>query len=226
MAIVALKLPKLGESIKEATLLNWLKKEGEQVEKDEPILEVATDKVDSEIVAPASGILTKIFFQENEIAKIGEDLAQIETEASSKKEAQETKQANPEEPITKSTAKVQEQGIKVNRFDEEGRFYSPLVRSMAEKEGISFEELKNLKGSGNNGRLLKADLQAYLQSDKKQGNKVVQTQSGSYEGRHEIVEMDRMRSMIADHMVHSKQTAPHVTSYVEADVTNIVNWRN
>lgn len=227
MAIVALKLPKLGESIKEATLLNWLKKEGEQVEKDEPILEVATDKVDSEIVAPASGILTKILFQENEIAKIGEDLAQIETATSSKKEVQETKQVNSEtEPVKESTAKVQEQGTKVTRFDEEGRFYSPLVRSMAEKEGISFEDLKNLKGSGNNGRLLKADLQAYLQSGKKQGNKVVQTQSGSYEGRHEIVEMDRMRSMIADHMVHSKQTAPHVTSYVEADVTNIVNWRN
>jgi len=227
MSIVSLKLPKLGESIKEATLLSWLKKEGEQVEKDEPILEVATDKVDSEIVAPASGILTKILVQENEIAKIGEELAQIEAETSSKKEAQEIKGKNPEsEPIEENSTKVQGQEIKVNRFDEEGRFYSPLVRSMAEKEGISFEELKNLRGSGNNGRILKVDLQAYLQSGKKQADKVVQTSSASYEGKHEIVEMDRMRSMIAEHMVRSKQTSPHVTSYVEADVTDIVNWRN
>lgn len=229
MAIVALKLPKLGESIKEATLLNWLKKEGEHVEKDEPILEVATDKVDSEIVAPESGRIKKILIQENEIVKVGTELAQIETSVEQSEEisSNEKKSVNVSKRPKENSSELKIQETNINRFDEQGRFYSPLVRSMAKKEGISFEALKNISGSGSNGRLLKCDLLAYLNSGKKQQvNQVVSNSLSSFDGEHQIIEMDRMRSMIAQHMVHSKHTSPHVTSYVEADVTNIVNWRN
>jgi 2-oxoglutarate dehydrogenase E2 component (dihydrolipoamide succinyltransferase) len=230
MATIEVKLPKMGESIKEATLLNWLKKEGERVEKDDSILEVATDKVDSEVAAPESGVLSKLLFQENDVVQIGQVIAEIETEGEAT--VSKEKETKPEE--TQKTPETQTSTTSdssIERFDEEGRFYSPLVRSMAEKEGVSFEELKQIQGSGSNGRILKKDFKEYLQSGRKsqqsdasQSNQVVQT-GGTYEGRHEIIEMDRMRGMIADHMVESKRTAPHVTSYVEADVTNIVKWR-
>ncbi|MEX2380648.1 MAG: dihydrolipoamide acetyltransferase family protein [Vicingaceae bacterium] len=226
MATIEVKLPKMGESIKEATLLNWLKKEGERVEKDDSILEVATDKVDSEVAAPESGVLSKLLFQENDVVQVGQIIAEIETEGEAT--VSEEKESKPvETQKTPETNASTTSDSSIERFDEEGRFYSPLVRSMAEKEGVSFEELKQIKGSGSNGRILKKDFQEYLQADRKtqQSSQVVQTSSGTYEGRHEIIEMDRMRGMIADHMVESKRTAPHVTSYVEADVTNIVKWR-
>lgn len=226
MATIEVKLPKMGESIKEATLLNWLKEEGERVEKDDSILEVATDKVDSEVAAPESGILSKLLFQVNDVVQVGQVIAEIETEGEAAASPQKASKAVETEKTPKTQASTTS-AIAIERFDEEGRFYSPLVRSMAEKEGVSFEELKQIKGSGSNGRILKKDFQEYLQSGRKtqQSSPVGQTSSGTYEGRHEIIEMDRMRGMIADHMVESKRTAPHVTSYVEADVTNIVKWR-
>lgn len=231
MATIEVKLPKMGESIKEATILNWLKKEGERVEKDDSILEVATDKVDSEVAAPESGVLSKVLFNENDVVQVGEIIAEIETEG----EATVNKEKESKPPVgiqkTPETETSTTSDSSIERFDNEGRFYSPLVRSMAEKEGVSFEELKQINGSGSNGRILKKDLQDYLQSGRKSqqtvaaSNQVVQTSTANYEGRHEIIEMDRMRGMIADHMVESKRTSPHVTSYVEADVTNIVKWR-
>lgn len=222
MATVEVKLPKMGESISEATALSWLKNVGDFVEKDEAILEVATDKVDSEIACPASGTLIELKVELNEVIAIGSVIAIIETDADSKS----TKSSKIEVEHKQEKKNEIKASAEIQRFDASGKFYSPLVRSMAEKEGISFEQLQQISGRGSNGRILKADLQKFI----KEGpsvitNSVVQTKSGTYEGRHEIIEMDRMRSMIADHMVHSKHTAPHVTSYVEADVTEMVKWR-
>lgn len=221
---VEVKLPKMGESISEATILNWLKKPGEEVVKDETILEVATDKVDSEIVAPISGRIEKLFFQENDVVKVGEVVATINSGDSASDEQEIKKgQDKPDKPVIEDIKASS--NAKIDRFDAKGRFYSPLVRNMATTEGISFDELKGIKGSGSKGRVLKTDLLSYLKDHGKSNNQQKSTISQT-EGRVEIIEMDRMRSMIADHMVHSKHTSPHVTSYVEADVTNIVNWRN
>ena len=242
MASIEVKLPKLGESIKEATLLNWLKKCGERVEKDEVILEVATDKVDSEIAAPESGVLTELKYQENEVVAIGEVIALIDTDGEANISSSEKTEVPKVEKATKSESDsnsnkhdLNTNGSSIKRHDEAGRFYSPLVRSMAEKEGVSMQALAQIQGSGVNGRVLKKDLIAYLSSPKPNATnvKVASSQqaneaaaAGVYEGRYEVLEMDRMRGMIADHMVYSKQTSPHVTAYVEVDVTKIVNWRN
>ncbi|MBL4709063.1 MAG: 2-oxo acid dehydrogenase subunit E2, partial [Flavobacteriales bacterium] len=227
MSRIEVKLPKMGESITEATILNWLKQVGEQVVKDEPILEVATDKVDSEIAAPESGTIKEFLVEQNDIVKVGTIIAIIEVGQDSniskdeKIEAKKSKSKVDKKASPNSTTK---------RFDSQGRFYSPLIRSMAEKEGIKFEELSELEGSGQNGRLLKIDLLKYIDSGSKGDfvkvkNEVKFSPKSTSEGGHEIIEMDRMRSMIADHMVYSKKTSPHVTSYIEADVTKMVKWR-
>ncbi len=245
MASIEVKLPKMGESIKEATLLNWLKKSGEKIEKDEPILEVATDKVDSEVAAPESGVLAKLMFQENDVVAIGEVIAIIDTEASAKaKSADDQPKPEVEEQLSSApstsddseSSADQTHGSNLERHDERGRFFSPLVRSIAEKKGLSMEELSRIEGSGAKGRVLKKDLLAYLESPRQvavpahkavsQAPNQAAAAAGVYEGRYEIMEMDRMRGMIADHMVHSKQTSPHVTAYVEVDMTKIVKWRN
>lgn len=228
MAILELKLPKMGESIKEATVLNWLKKEGETVEKDEAILEVATDKVDSEVAAPESGVLKAVLFQENDVVAVGTVIAQIEVGGAVNETAQKEEVAEAKKEIVASPQNVIDKDSE--RFDEAGRFYSPLVRSMAQKEGVSFDELKSIQGSGQNGRVLKNDLVKYIESGRNSAlsNSTVESSSvvkSSYEGGQEIIEMDRMRSMIADHMVMSKRVSPHVTAYIEADVTKIVKWR-
>ncbi|MFT6166415.1 MAG: 2-oxoglutarate dehydrogenase E2 component (dihydrolipoamide succinyltransferase) [Vicingaceae bacterium] len=228
MAVIEVKLPKMGESIKEATVLNWLKQVGDTVEKDEPILEVATDKVDSEVAAPESGVITELFFGENDVVPVGTVIAKIDTAGSGESAAKETKVEENQDQVKKIINTNINPDSK--RFDEEGRFYSPLVRSMAEKEGISFEELKSISGSGQNGRVLKNDLITFIESGRKTNSTQQPNQSNfvpsvKYEGGQQIIEMDRMRSMIADHMVHSKQTSPHVTAYVEADVTKMVKWR-
>jgi len=226
MALVEIILPKLGESIKEATVLNWIKKVGDSVELDEAILEVATDKVDSEIAATAHGTLKEIHFEENDVVKVGEVLAIIDSEDESVIIAEEEEEALdeifPNKPIEEKQDKV------LQRTDASGRFYSPLVRNMAKAEGISLEELNQIQGSGAKGRVIKKDVLEYLSS----GRKTTKSQHSpntpmkdSFNGENEIIEMDRMRSMIADHMVYSKRTSPHVTSYVEADVTKIVEWR-
>ncbi len=225
MALVEVKLPKMGESISEATILNWLKQVGEKVEKDEAILEVATDKVDSEIAAPESGILEELLVEVDEVVKVGSIIAKINTEASASSQQKTEVKEEKVEPVKESSTKTTAEEIA--RFDEDGRFYSPLVRSIAKEKGIAFSELQQIQGSGSNGRILKRDLESYLQKggSKSTHKTLTSASTASYEGRHEIIEMDRMRSMIADHMVHSKHTSPHVTSYVEADVTNMVKWR-
>lgn len=227
MALIEVKLPKMGESITEATVLNWVKEVGDLVEKDEVLLEVATDKVDSEVPATVSGVVKELKYNVNDVVKIGDVVAIIDSEASAEKQSNEVEEVaqNSNQPQAESGAKSDSK-----RFDEAGRFYSPLVRSMAEKEGIGFEELSSISGTGQNGRVLKNDLIKYIKSGSRgvESKLVVQQNfvpKSTYEGGQKIIEMDRMRSMIADHMVHSKQTSPHVTAYVEADVSKIVKWR-
>lgn len=247
MASIEIKLPKLGESISEATILKWLKQPGDQVEKDEAILEVATDKVDSEVAAPESGVLEELLFEENEVVPVGTVVATLNAEAGSQKpEAGLEKSNKPELSDTKSdssnkhNSSLQSRSLSkaegpvsslggTARTDANGRFLSPLVRSMAAKEGINADELAGIDGSGSNGRVLKSDFLNYLK-DRTQPPVPEPVEgsfssSSSYTGGEEIIEMDRMRAMIADHMVESKRTSPHVTAYVEVDVTKIVEWR-
>jgi 2-oxoglutarate dehydrogenase E2 component (dihydrolipoamide succinyltransferase) len=233
MATTEVKLPKMGESIKEATVLKWLKQVGDSVEKDEPILEVATDKVDSEVAAPESGILTELLFGENDVVAVGTVIAKMDSAAEVSSEVKDDQTASSaDHSANTKTDNFNDSSSNPDskRFDQEGRFYSPLVRSMAEKEGVGFDELKSIAGSGQNGRVLKNDLIKYIESgikgdSPKEVSQSVFVPKSNYEGGQQIVEMDRMRSMIADHMVHSVQTSPHVTAYVEADVTKMVKWR-
>ena len=242
-------IPKLGESVQEATITKWFVKEGDTIEEDDPIFEVATDKVDSEIPSPVDGVVSKILFQEEALVPVGEVVAiiQIEgdddadeedhSEETNKEEAaSETKvepvaeKAKPEAKEATTVAAAKSTEIKSSS----NRFYSPLVKSIAEKENITLEELESIEGSGQNGRVQKNDLLKYL--DDKKAGKTAQAKpaskpsapkvSYSIGADDQIIEMDRVRKLIADHMVRSKQTSPHVTSVVEADVTNLVLWRN
>lgn len=227
----------MGESISEATIISWLKNVGDFVEAEETILEVATDKVDSDVPAPVSGIITEIRFQKDDVVEVGTVLALIDSEGV--QEARSQKQEVVEKSIVKpSTVEVQQPKIN-NRQLTTDNFLSPLIISIAQKENLSIEELQTIPGSGAEGRLQKSDVFNYLKNRKYplKSNPKLEThnsQPSSYpkpkinfvEGKDRIVEMDRMRKMIADHMVYSKQTSPHVTSYIEVDVTNLVNWRN
>jgi len=242
MAEIEIKLPKMGESVTEATITNWLKEVGETIEMDEPLVEVATDKVDNELPSEAEGTLIKILFEKDEVAQVGDVIAIISTDGG----------AAVAEPAkeTKTTATTDSKAVEVvsnpntesvSKTGPSGKFYSPLVRSIADKEGISMSELESISGSGENGRVTKKDILSFIDS---RGNAPVEVKTSTpapkksspakvahkpnvpvMEGD-EIIPMDRMRKLIADHMVMSVQTSPHVTSYVEADVTNIVNWRN
>jgi 2-oxoglutarate dehydrogenase E2 component (dihydrolipoamide succinyltransferase) len=248
MAQIELIMPKMGESIIEATILKWLKKEGDHIALDEAVLEIATDKVDSEIPSPVEGKLVKILFQENDVVEIGKAIALIETEAGATVAAspavsasQETKAVEdfkaeipfvPTEPSSAPATSIVQSS--------EDRFYSPLVKNIAKEEKVSQAELDQILGSGQGGRVTKKDIVAYVanrQSIPKQAtstapmaaaaaSSVPSPSSISIEGNVEIIEMDRMRKLISEHMVRSKHTSPHVTSFVEADVTNLVNWRN
>ena len=249
MATVELKMPKMGESVHEATIIRWLKNEGDAIQADESVLEIATDKVDSEVPSTAAGKLVKRLFNEGDVVQVGTAIAIIETGAGSAdvKSAPASAPApmaapvpmantTPEPVSTHSTAPATSVSSNANRF------YSPLVKNIAQTEGISQTELDNIQGTGSEGRVTKKDILAFVDA-KKSGNispaPAVQNQpitvstpttpsapATSFSGDVEIVEMDRMRKLIADHMVMSKQTSPHVTSYVEADVTNLVMWRD
>lgn len=235
MAETPLKMPKMGESIAEATIINWLKQPGDAVREEESILEVATDKVDSEVPAPCDGILKKILFNANDVVPVGEVIAIIDSEVSAdsaneiREEASEEKlpDAGSPAPERKSPETVKVAG---------DRFYSPLVLSIAQQEQLSMEELHGIQGSGTGGRVRKSDVFAYLKTRAAATptSKIIPSVTplaykpppvSFVEGKDRIVEMDRMRQLIADHMVFSKHTAPHVTSYVEIDVTDMVNWR-
>lgn len=229
-------MPKMGESISEATIISWVKNVGDYVEAEETILEVATDKVDSEVPAPVSGILTEIRFQKDAVVEVGTVLAFIEEAAGSRKSEVGSKII---EDVVKSNVVEAPQPTTHNSkfIANSDAFISPLIVSIAQKENVSIEELQSIPGSGAEGRLQKSDVINYLKNRKYpiQSKPTTNSQPTStfpkpkinfVEGKDRIVEMDRMRKMIADHMVYSKQTSPHVTSYIEVDVTNLVNWRN
>lgn len=232
-------MPKMGESISEATIICWLKKVGDFVEAEETILEVATDKVDSDVPAPVSGVITEIRFQKDDVVEVGTVLALIDsdgkTEARSKK--QDVAVEKNEVILTSQNQQLPTDNRKLTTNP--NAFISPLIISIAQKENLSIEELQTIPGLGAEGRLQKSDVFNYLNNRKypiqsKPISDNRQPTTSSYpkpkinfvEGKDRIVEMDRMRKMIADHMVYSKQTSPHVTSYIEVDVTNLVNWRN
>jgi 2-oxoglutarate dehydrogenase E2 component (dihydrolipoamide succinyltransferase) len=228
------KLPKMGESITEATIINWVKSVGDYVEAEEIILEVATDKVDSEVATPVSGVITEIRFQKNEVVEVGSILALIEVVGekvvgSRKVEVVTNITTHNPQPTTYNLNKTYNL--------QPTTFISPLIISIAQKENLSIEELQTIPGSGADGRLQKSDVFTYLKNRKypiqSQKSKVESPKSAFpapkinfVEGKDRLVEMDRMRKLIADHMVYSKQTSPHVTSYIEVDVTNLVQWRN
>ena len=244
MAEFKVELPKMGESVAEATITTWLKAVGDSIEEDEPIVEIATDKVDSEVPAPCSGILKEILFNEGDIVAVGSVFAIISSETETENTESETdfsrNNEKEQEAIEKDILQPLEENViaaSQNKLKNSNKFYSPLVKSIAEKEGISIEELDLIIGNGANGRVTKADILAYLKNRKGTANNINQQKvdlnlnnskksSLSVSGNDEIIEMGRMRKMIADHMVNSVHTAPHVTSFVEADVTNLVKWRN
>lgn len=239
MAEIELIMPKMGESVAEATITNWLKSEGDTIEAEEPVLEIATDKVDSEIPAPESGVLKKILFQVDDVVKVGDAIAIIEIEGSASNAAAPVaiKEEAPkavEQIVTSQTNSLTEE---LTKNSPSGKFLSPLVRSIAEKEGISAEELDQVTGSGLNDRVTKEDLVKYIEtrgSAPKNEDKPVAVKAAvpkpqqviSLGEGDEIIQMDRMRKMISDHMTMSKSTSAHVTSFVEADVTEMVMWRN
>lgn len=230
------KMPKMGESISEATIISWTKNVGDYIEAEETLLEVATDKVDSEVPSPVSGTITEIRFQKDDVVEVGTVLALIDAEGK-------------QEPRSKSqeiiTAKVESQPEVIKPSNIEFKqvktnpdaYLSPLIISIAQKENLSLEEVQSIPGSGIDGRIQKSDVFNYLKnrkyplqskpiSNNRQPTTFPKPKINFVEGKDRIVEMDRMRKMIADHMVYSKQTSPHVTSYIEVDVTNLVNWRN
>ena len=254
MAKIEIILPAMGEGIIEATLTKWLVKEGQQVDEDQSIVEIATDKVDSEIPAPKSGIIQKILVVEGSVPKIGDTIAILQTETIEneendapviEKESKIEKVTDKIIPEISNSVKNIEDSTIVSHSITEGKFLSPLVKSIVQKENISSDELGLIRGSSNTGRITKNDLLNYLSNRKSSGlesvpkstsvksiepvlqTKTVVSKEQLYSsGEHEIVQMDRMRKLIADHMVYSKQVSPHVTSFVEADVTNMVIWRN
>ena len=262
MAQYELTMPKMGESIIEATILNWTKEVGDAIEAEETVLEIATDKVDSEVPSPVEGKLLEKRFNVNDVVPVGEVIAIIETEAAESGHGTAEPTPEPEaEPVAAEVAETvpyvpqrEATGQAAPSNRDSARFYSPLVLNIARKEGISMNELEQLDGSGREGRVTKKDVLAYLKqrstqpatSQPVQPREQVSTPAAQpqpqpqpqapqsqqpattfgYNGQAEIVEMDRMRKLIAQNMVASQQTSAHVTSFVEADVTHIVQWRN
>lgn len=251
MAIVDLVMPKMGESIMEATVLKWLKKPGDKVRMDETVLEIATDKVDSEVPSTAEGVITEVLFAENDVVPVGTVIARIDTAGNSAGSAPAAAPvaAPAATPAPASVAATPAAPTTPAPQASSGsRFYSPLVLNIAAKEGIGMAELESIPGTGSENRVTKKDILAYVASRKNGGAAVAQPQPQpqsqpapapatqpaptvaeakptSYGQNVEIVEMDRMRKLIADHMVRSKATSPHVTSFTECDVTPIVRWR-
>lgn len=237
--ITEFKMPKMGESITEATIINWLKNVGDFVQAEETILEVATDKVDSDVPSPVSGTITEILYKKDDVVPVGAVLAfidaSVEENQESRAKSQETLSVPKKaESVSDNDRRIHNPEVKAKANPD--AFISPLIISIAQKENLSIEELQSIPGSGADGRLQKSDVFNYLKNRKYplQSKPAAQQPVSTYpkpkinfvEGKDRIVEMDRMRKMIADHMVYSKQTSPHVTSYIEVDVTNLVNWRN
>ena len=233
MAQIQMVMPKMGESIMEGTILNWLKKVGDRIEQDESVLEVATDKVDTEVPSTHAGTIIQILAKEGEVVPIGKVIFVIETEGDGAALAVPAAVSSPQIVSPKVEVPIPIEPEKIANTSGSDRFYSPLVRNIAKEEGLSIEVLDKIPGSGKDNRVTKADLLGFLEAYKN-GNAtasapavvVSSAPARSYSGEHEIIEMDRMRKMIAQRMVDSKRIAPHVTSFVEADVTNLAIWRN
>jgi 2-oxoglutarate dehydrogenase E2 component (dihydrolipoamide succinyltransferase) len=254
MAQIEIRLPKMGESVTEAVITNWLKEVGETVEMDEPLVEVATDKVDNELPSEAAGVLVKRLFEKDQTVQVGEVIAIISTDGGA---AEPVSTPEPAQVVVEAASAVPFipapiESAKVDTSSS-SRFYSPLVKSIATQENISLQELESISGSGAEGRVTKKDILTFIENRTAAPVVSAQAAAPSTTGvvtssangvtaaapakpavksnivinpQDEIIEMDRMRRLIADNMVMSKQVSPHVTSYVEADVTNIVNWRN
>ncbi|MFN6945400.1 MAG: dihydrolipoamide acetyltransferase family protein [Cytophagaceae bacterium] len=243
MALVEMVMPKMGESIMEGTVLNWLKKVGDRIEQDESVLEVATDKVDTDVPAPHAGILKEILAEAGQVVEVGKPIAIISTDANdSVSEKPISSESKPSQETVITQEKPKEVAVEASAAfpvkKSTGRFYSPLVMNIARQENISMEELENISGTGKEGRVTKNDIFSYLENRGKKPSSEKPEETISQEapkqvspakslnGSVEIIEMDRMRKMIAERMSESKRISPHVTSFVEADVTNIVYWRN
>ena len=241
MSKFELEMPKMGESITEGTIINWLVAEGDSFEEGDIILEVATDKVDNEVPAPAAGTMIKIMFKAKDVVAVGEVLAILEVSegATSKhvsKPVSEEKKEIKKEVKKKRPVIAQSSSAQNFSVSNSNDFFSPLILEIAKSEHISFEELARIPATGHEGRLRKSDLFQYIEDGRpyKFAQPVAEKDPTAYripqltfdKGKGKIIEMDRMRQMIADHMVYSKHTSPHVTAYVEADMTNMVNWRN
>jgi 2-oxoglutarate dehydrogenase E2 component (dihydrolipoamide succinyltransferase) len=228
MANYEIVMPKMGESVQEATITRWFKKEGDKVEEDDTLLEIATDKVDTEIPSPVEGILIKVLYKENDVVPVGQVIAVIDMEGEAKNKPEQPVKAEKKQPAPekKKTVKAEKKS---------DRFYSPLVRSIAKEENLSVAELDSITGTGKDGRVSKQDILKYVQSkeaphipaDVRGSSKEAQQSISAAAGPgDEIIRMDRVRKLIAEHMVLSKQISPHVASFIEADVTNLVKWRN
>ena len=236
MSSIEMIMPKMGESIMEATVLKWLKKVGDKVEADEYLLEVATDKIDTEVPASHTGILTEIFVKEGEVAEIGKPICIIQMDGEEQNNLSKSTHISEKLTIEIEEIKVLT-GINIDPIStvklsnlEGSKFYSPLVLSICKEEKISNSELESIKGTGAEGRVTKHDIFAFLENRKNQPEIVLKQEVKAkpiiISGNDEIIQMDRMRKMIADRMVESVRIAPHVTSFVETDMTNIAIWRN
>ncbi len=237
MSQVELIMPKMGESIMEATILKWLKKPGDKIDQDESVLEVATDKVDTEVPSTHAGVLKEILAKEGEVVKVGTAIAIVTTEAGA---TVSVTQDTPSPKVEKKTETIHATSSSngngsvplATDFKNSSRFYSPLVKNIAKEEQIAVAELETISGTGAEGRVTKRDILGYVEQ-RKLGKTVSTARTSSaplvpasINAGDEIIQMDRMRKMIAERMVDSKRISPHVTSFVEADVTNIVFWRN
>ena|SRR5690554_560644 len=235
MAKFELKLPKMGESVAEATITNWVKNVGDTVEQDETIVEVATDKVDSEVPTEVGGKIVEILFQKDDVVQVGQTIAIIETEGTDAvTETSSIVEETPVEIVETAVTQAQETTAAPD-FSTSEKFFSPLVKSIAKEEGILVTELETINGTGKDGRITKSDILDYVKnrgvqttvSEVSKPTQAAQPTAApvSVNGQDEIIEMDRMRKMIAHHMVQSIQSSAHVQSFIEVDVTNIVKWR-
>ncbi|MBB4119084.1 2-oxoglutarate dehydrogenase E2 component (dihydrolipoamide succinyltransferase) [Mesonia hippocampi] len=245
MAKFELKLPKMGESVAEATITNWLKEVGERIEEDEAVLEIATDKVDSEVPSEVEGVLVEKLFEVDDVVQVGQTIAIIETEGDAAEptgEAAVTETTAPEVAAVAKTVETAKETLAVeNNYTDSERFYSPLVKNIAKEENISLEELEGISGTGKDNRVTKNDILAYVENRKaapaQAASKPVAAAKPaatpkpapapvSVNGEDEIIEMSRMGKLISHHMVQSVQTSAHVQSFIEVDVTKIWNWRS
>ncbi len=243
MARFELKLPKMGESVAEATITNWLKQVGDKIEIDEAVLEIATDKVDSEVPSEVSGVLVEQLFSVDDLVQVGQTIAIIETDVVSVSKIVKQEFVVPVEvTATEKTIEAVKETVSAPiNFSSSEKFFSPLVKNIAKAEGVSLSELENISGSGKEGRVTKEDILGYVESRKSKveipinveydstpvtHNPLTKKQQPvSVNGGDEIIEMDRMRKLISGYMMASLQTSAHVQSFIEVDVTNIVKWR-